>query len=574
MAIPDGNSTPNAARPTHIRHVVVALTASMAVFLYLDRFCLSFTERFMKEELGLTDRQTGWLLSAVLWTYALAQVPAGWLCDRYGARRMLTAYILLWSLFTGLIGLGWSFFFILMMRFGCGLAQAGAYPASAGLLAQWVPTPARGLASGIVSTGGRLGGFAAPLLTAYLMVAFVPVDVSSLPVADDLMDVPGFLRLINNAQDAAVEPIARDLRETMHYHQDSAVDEAEALTRAVVAITRRTDLYRRMNLENLPLPAEALRLAQIPDEQVTEYQVQRRNRLLLEAIFPEHIKKIYGSAWRWVMLVYGLAGVGVAAVFWIVVREQPDMHWACNSSELAVIHLGRPAGQLAKPPARLRIPWQAILHSRSLWLSSVAQFGTGFGWVFLLTWLPRYLAEAHHVPVIERGWLASLPILVGMAGMLGGGWWTDLLTRRMGLRWGRCLPLALTRFVVMLAFVVCIFLHSPWTATMVLCIVAVATDLGTPAVWAFMQDTGGRHVGSILGWGNMWGNIGAALSPVILNRIVEHSGWNGSFIACAGAYLVAGIASLGIDATVPIVSEPTTPEPDKTSPGNFDTARV
>ena len=42
----------------------------------------------------------------------------------------------------------------------------------------------------------------------------------------------------------------------------------------------------------------------------------------------------------------------------------------------------------------------------------------GLGWVFLITWLPRYLKEVHQVPIYQRGWMTSVPVLVGMAGML------------------------------------------------------------------------------------------------------------------------------------------------------------
>ena len=59
-----------------------------------------------------------------------------------------------------------------------------------------------------------------------------------------------------------------------------------------------------------------------------------------------------------------------------------------------------------------------ILVSPSLWRSSISQFGTNIGWVFIPLMLPRYLAEVHHVPVLQRGWMSSMPLLLGMAGML------------------------------------------------------------------------------------------------------------------------------------------------------------
>jgi nitrate/nitrite transporter NarK len=88
--------------------------------------------------------------------------------------------------------------------------------------------------------------------------------------------------------------------------------------------------------------------------------------------------------------------------------------------------------------------------------------------------------------------------------------------------------------------------------------VAFATDLGVAAVWAFCQDVGGRHVGSVLGWGNMWGNLGAAISPPLLNQMIGKDGsWDLAFAVCAFSFLVSGIAALGIDATQPIVPEET-----------------
>jgi nitrate/nitrite transporter NarK len=175
--------------------------------------------------------------------------------------------------------------------------------------------------------------------------------------------------------------------------------------------------------------------------------------------------------------------------------------------------------------------------------------------VFVMQRLPRYLEEAHQVPVAERGVMSTLPVLIGMLGMLCGGVLCDSLTRKVGVRWGRRLPMACTRFVAMGAYLTCMALDSPWAVTAALCVVTVGTDLGTASVWAFKQDVAGKHVGSVLGWGNMWGNIGAAVSPLVLGWIVGQAGWSFVFLACASAFLVAGVAAMGVDATVPVVRE-------------------
>jgi nitrate/nitrite transporter NarK len=191
-----------------------------------------------------------------------------------------------------------------------------------------------------------------------------------------------------------------------------------------------------------------------------------------------------------------------------------------------------------------------------MWSSCVSQWFTNIGWVFLMTWAPRYLADVHHLSVEKRALLVSIPPLVGWAGMLSGGTAADYSVRRLGLRWGRALPLSLSRMVAMLAYIGCLFEPSALGAVFLFSIVAFATDFGNPATWAFTQDVGGRYVGSVLGWGNMWGNLGAAVTPPLLIWIIGPSeNWNYAFLTCAAAFLLSGLSALGINAAIPIVPD-------------------
>ncbi|MCA9070062.1 MAG: MFS transporter, partial [Planctomycetaceae bacterium] len=91
--------------------------------------------------------------------------------------------------------------------------------------------------------------------------------------------------------------------------------------------------------------------------------------------------------------------------------------------------------------------------------------------------------------------------------------------------------------------------------TALFALVAFSTDLGSASTWAYKQDVGGRHIGSIHGWANMWGNLGATLSPLSLNALVNQAGWDAAFLACAGSFFIAGLATLGVDATIPIADQ-------------------
>ncbi|MCA9114124.1 MAG: MFS transporter [Planctomycetaceae bacterium] len=626
----DGSST-DSPRPTMVRHAIVAVATLMSVLLYLDRFCVSFAERYIKEDLGLTDAQMGVFLSAFFLTYALAQVPSGWLSDRFGARLMMTTFILVWSLFTGLIGAVYGFALLLVMRAGCGLGQSGAYPTSGSLLSKWIPFTNRGTASSFVAVGGRLGGAIAPLLTGMLMVLFVPVSMSSSFDADDLLDPVGLSVVVTEThQQAAAEPAAETEAEApvpvagdeekqarqdvivklYEYLPDSAKRAMDEISTAQAKLDREhqqklqqelearlaageptgtadkdqaeekeepgprfeptdaqlADLLKGLNEvlsrqgfyegglpSPLKLPQQATTLIkEEASSTLDEAGVTRLNRLVLEVALPDYLGKIYVAGWRPVMFVYGAMGILVAGLFWFVCRDRPEKHPWANEAERSMIENSRPAGSLSPHGKPGMVPVGRLLKSGSMWCNCIGQVGTNIGWVFLVTWFPRYLAEVHHVPIIDRALMASVPLMCGLAGTLIGGRVTDILVPRLGLKWGRRLPWSMTRFIAMTAFLISLTLDSPWAVTAAMAMVAMGTDMGIPCAWAFCQDVGGRHVGSVLGWGNMFGNLGATVSPILLNWVIEGYGWNSMFLTCAAAFLVSGVMSLGIDATKPI----------------------
>lgn len=627
----DGSST-DSPRPTMVRHAIVAVATLMSVLLYLDRFCVSFAERYIKEDLGLTDAQMGVFLSAFFLTYALAQVPSGWLSDRFGARLMMTSFILVWSLFTGLIGAVYGFALLLVMRAGCGLGQSGAYPTSGSLLSKWIPFTNRGTASSFVAVGGRLGGAIAPLLTGMLMVLFVPVSMSSSFDADDLLDPVGLSVVVTEAHDQVANPpaaeeagaetpapaagdeekLAREAAAARLYeflpdsartamdeisagqaeldreHQQKLQEELEAklaarqagelpdgkpaeekidpapryqptdaqraaLLEGLNEVLTRQDFHVAELFSPLKLPKQATML--IEDRKsstLDEAGTTRLNRLMLEAALPDYLGKIYVAGWRPVMFVYGALGLLVAGLFWFVCRDRPEKHPWTNQAERSMIENSRPAGSLSPHGKPGMVPVGRLLKSGSMWCNCIGQVGTNIGWVFLVTWFPRYLAEVHRVPIIDRALMASVPLICGLAGTLIGGRVTDILVPRLGLKWGRRLPWSMTRFIAMTAFLISLTLDSPWAVTAAMAMVAMGTDMGIPCAWAFCQDVGGRHVGSVLGWGNMFGNLGATVSPILLNWVIESYGWPQMFLTCAAAFLVSGVMSLGIDATKPI----------------------
>lgn len=147
------------------RGVFVVGTFFLSVLLYVDRICISAAKDPVSKDLGLSEKQMGWVLSAFALGYALCQTPAGLLADRFGPRRILSAVVVLWSVFTGLTAAAWNFVSIFFARLLFGAGEAGAFPGIARASFSWIPMGERGIVQGINFSGSRLGAaFALPLI--------------------------------------------------------------------------------------------------------------------------------------------------------------------------------------------------------------------------------------------------------------------------------------------------------------------------------------------------------------------------------------------------------------------------
>ncbi|AUT59456.1 MFS transporter [Paraburkholderia terrae] len=179
MAISRTANPADVAAPTRVRYVILLLIFAITTFNYADRATLSVTGSAMRAEFGFDAIRMGYIFSAFSWAYVLSQVPAGWLLDRFGARRVYAASIFLWSLFTllqstiGVLGSGAAAVTALfVLRFVMGAAEAPAFPANAKVVASWFPTKERGTASAIFNSAQYFAAVIFTPLMAWLTHAF------------------------------------------------------------------------------------------------------------------------------------------------------------------------------------------------------------------------------------------------------------------------------------------------------------------------------------------------------------------------------------------------------------------
>ncbi|MCE9564883.1 MAG: MFS transporter [Planctomycetes bacterium] len=243
--------------------------------------------------------------------------------------------------------------------------------------------------------------------------------------------------------------------------------------------------------------------------------------------------------WRGVFVLYGACGLAVALVFWLFVRDRPQTEPDGSPTPVASPQIS--FGRMLK----------LVGGNRKMWYFGTLQFCINVPWAFLVTLLPTYLKDAN-VEIGLRGTLQTGILLAGCVGMLLGGLLTDAVSKRLGPRWGRSAPTATMMTVCALMSVSVSTSQGLWVVVAALAITSLCLDLSLPSLWAYAQDIAGKNAGAAFGFGNMLGNFGASLSPLLLGAVRRAEGWEGAFAVCASCYFVAAIFGLLLDASKPL----------------------
>lgn len=170
---------PAAPTPSRVRYGVLAFACSLSMVTYLDRVAVASAAGDIVAALGLTSvADIKWAFTAFALSYALFEVPTGWMGDTFGPRKSLLRIVLWWSVFTLLTaavglklgpvtaGLG----FLVVVRFLFGIGEAGAYPNIGRALHNWLPLDERGLGQGLVWFSGKFMAGITPFLWTVLVV--------------------------------------------------------------------------------------------------------------------------------------------------------------------------------------------------------------------------------------------------------------------------------------------------------------------------------------------------------------------------------------------------------------------
>ncbi len=158
--------------PTKTRWLILFLISLMYLICYMDRSNISVAEPEIAKAFGLSKTSMAVVLSAFTWSYALGQIPAGWLGDRFGPKKVLTAIMSWWSIAAMLTGAALGLGSLFAARFFLGLGEAGAFPVASRGMQLWFPRSERGRIQGTTHFFSRLAVAVTPFVAASILLAF------------------------------------------------------------------------------------------------------------------------------------------------------------------------------------------------------------------------------------------------------------------------------------------------------------------------------------------------------------------------------------------------------------------
>ncbi|WP_224752774.1 MFS transporter [Metabacillus arenae] len=405
----------NSQKKAGLRWGFIILLLIGAVVNYLDRSTLSIANTTIAEEFGLSQTQMGFLLSAFLWPYALANLPAGWLVDKFGPKKMFAWASGLWSLATVLFAFANSYSLFYALRVVLGVAESPFFTSGLKVTETWFAKKERGLPTSIINTGSQIANAIAPPLLTVLMLTM---------------------------------------------------------------------------------------------------------------------------SWRGMFIIVGAFGILVMIV-WVKLYRNP------TETERNMIKNEVQQEEIKKEK---QATWGELFKQKTTWFMVIGNFGIMFTiWVYL-TWLPSYLEIEQGFSLKETGFIASIPFIAGIIGVLLGGIISDSFIRK-GVQpvTSRKVPIVGGAILAAASVAPIPFIENTVVCIVLLSVGYFASQLPSGVIWTLAADIApSNQVSSLGAIQNFGGFLGAALAPIMTGIILDQTGsFNNVFLLGAG-FLLIGAISYGV----------------------------
>ncbi|WP_205858650.1 MFS transporter [Plantibacter sp. M259] len=374
-------------KSVRIRWFLVGFLVLGGVVNYLDRSTLSVANTTIAQEFGLDAFQMGLLLSAFSWPYAIANLPAGFLVDKFGPKKMFAFAAGAWSLVSMVTAAANSFGFLYAARVALGIAESPFFTSALKVNERWFNKSERALPVSLVNTGSQIANAIAPPLLTFLLLTM---------------------------------------------------------------------------------------------------------------------------SWRGMFIIVGAFGIVIALV-WLRIYRDPTL------KEQSMIKGAEAETRVVATVEQ--VAWGQLFKHRNTWFMVLGAFGIFYTvWVYL-TWLPSYLQTARGFSLADSGWLASLPFLCGIIGVVFGGWLSSRLVQRgVGTVRARKIPIVGGALLAAASVLPVAYVDNTALAVALLSVGYFASQVPIGCLWTLASDIAPSNqvasLGAIQNFGGFMGRPSHPSSPV------------------------------------------------------------
>lgn len=242
--------------------------------------------------------------------------------------------------------------------------------------------------------------------------------------------------------------------------------------------------------------------------------------------------------WRPVFPIFGAIGFVWAAAWYWWFRDDPAEHPSVGEAELLHILDGRVVAAQAG---------HGGVWSSSLVFLCLMYFTQTYGFYFYITWLPTYLEKQKGLAANQLSLMIGLPMLLSVIADLTGGITTDRMTRRFGLRIGRCVVGGASLFAAGLFVIAGTYVSQPLVSGLLIALAGASANFLLGAAWGACVDIAGNRAGLVGAFMNTAGQVGGVLSPVVFALLTkDNPDWSAPLYLTGALYILGAACWFGI----------------------------
>jgi MFS transporter, ACS family, glucarate transporter len=254
--------------------------------------------------------------------------------------------------------------------------------------------------------------------------------------------------------------------------------------------------------------------------------------------------------WRAVFYLLGIVGFLWVIVWYFWYRDNPAGIKGIQKAELDEIKAGTVL------PQKLKVPWKAIFRRKQFWLLLSMYWFYVWGSWFFFSWFPTFMEKGRGFEKAELTYAIAVPFLMGVIGNISGGYLSDKLTKKYGLKIGRktlgITGLAVSSVLMFLAG----FIPGKLQVFIFLTLCFGVMDLMLPSAWAICLDMGKKYAGVISGAMNTAGNIGGFVCATVFGYVVQSThNYNAPLFIISGMMGISALIFTQLDPTKELVKE-------------------